>query len=177
MGVRLETFAMTHKQIIVTAEDYQQLKNLLASNVVRLVNRSNGLNELRGELDSAQIVPRDQVPSDVVTMNSTVSLRDLATDEVETYTLVYPERADIANSKLSVLAPIGTAILGYRVGDKFRWRVPEGWRSLKIEVVIYHPERDGEICGSGGGRGKPLGAPVSGPRILNYELRPPLSLQ
>jgi regulator of nucleoside diphosphate kinase len=78
-------------------------------------------------------------------MNSTVSLRDLGTNEVETYTLVFPECADIANNKLSVLAPIGTAVLGYRVGDEFRWRVPEGWRKLKIEQVIFQPERDGAL--------------------------------
>jgi len=99
----------------------------------------------RVELDGAQIVPEDEIPSDVVTINSTVSLRDLGTNKVETYTLVYPGRADIANHKLSVFAPIGTAILGYRVGDTFRWRVPDGWRNLKVEKVIYQPERDGAL--------------------------------
>ena len=111
---------MARRQIIITAEDYQHLEALLASKVVRLVNGSDRLDELQTELDRAQIVPPDEVPSDVVTMNSTVSFRDLGTNEVETYTLVYPDRADIANHKLSVLAPIGTAILGYRVGDEFR---------------------------------------------------------
>jgi regulator of nucleoside diphosphate kinase len=133
---------MTRRQIVITAEDYQQLDSLLASKVVRLINGSDSLDELQTKLDRAQIVPQDDVPSDVVTMNSTVALRDLSTNEVKTYTLVYPDRADIANYKLSVLAPIGTAILGYRVGDEFRWRVPQGWRNLKVEQVIYQPERD-----------------------------------
>jgi regulator of nucleoside diphosphate kinase len=133
---------MTRRQIIITTEDHKQLQSLLASNIVRWVNGSDRLDELQAELRRARIVPQDDVPSDVVTMNSTVSLRDLGTDEVETYTLVYPDRADIANQKLSVLAPIGTGILGYRVGDEFRWRVPEGWRRLKVEEVIYQPERD-----------------------------------
>jgi regulator of nucleoside diphosphate kinase len=137
---------MTGRQIIISAEDYQQLKALTESNVARWVNGSHCLDELRAELDRARIVPEDEVPSDVVAMNSTVSLRDLGTSEVETYTLVYPDRADIANHKLSVLAPIGTAILGYRVGDEFRWRVPQGWRNLKVEQVIYQPERDGALC-------------------------------
>ncbi len=134
---------MTHSQIIITAEDYRQLKAVIASNVARCVYGSDRLDELQAELDVAQIVSEAEVPSDVVTMNSTVSLRDLGTDEVETYTLVYPDRADIANHKLSVLAPIGTAILGYRVDDSICWRVPEGWRNLKVEQVIYQPERDG----------------------------------
>jgi regulator of nucleoside diphosphate kinase len=136
---------MTGRQIIVTAEDHRQLEALLASTAVRLIYGSDRLDELQTELGRAEIVSPDDVPSDVVTMNSTVSLRDLATHEVDTYTLVFPERADIANHKLSVLAPIGTAILGYRVGDEFRWRVPQGWRKLKIEQIIYQPERDGAL--------------------------------
>ena len=133
---------MTNKHIIITAEDFQRLEALLASSVVRLISDSDRLDELKAELRRARVVPQDHVPSDVVTMNSTVSLRDLRTNEVETYTLVYPERADIANNKLSVLAPIGTAILGYRAGDEFSWHVPQGWRELKVEEVIYQPERD-----------------------------------
>jgi regulator of nucleoside diphosphate kinase len=136
---------MTSKQIIVTAEDFEQLEALLKSRVARVVNGSDRLDELQTELRKAQIIPKDNVPSDVVTMNSMVSLRDLGTNEVETYTLVFPECADIVNNKLSVLAPIGTAVLGYRVGDEVRWRVPEGWRKLKIEKVIFQPARDGAL--------------------------------
>ena len=136
---------MTSRQIIITAEDHQQLKALLASNVVRLIYGSLCLDELETELGRAEVVSAEDVPNDVVTMNSTVSLRDLATNEVDTYTLVFPDRADIANHKLSVLAPIGTAILGYRVGDELRWRVPQGWRNFKIEKIKYQPERDGVL--------------------------------
>lgn len=134
---------MTRRQIFITAEDYRQLENLLTSNCARLVSGSDRLDDLWAELDRAQVVPQDDVPEDIVTMNSTVALRDLDTDELETYTLVYPDRADIANRKLSVLAPIGTGILGYKVGDEFQWRVPQGWRRLRVEQVIFQPERDG----------------------------------
>ena len=76
-------------------------------------------------------------------MNSSVVLRDLSSRELETYTLVFPEDADIAQGRLSVLAPVGTAILGQRIGDELKWRVPEGWRRFKIERVLYQPEREG----------------------------------
>jgi regulator of nucleoside diphosphate kinase len=76
-------------------------------------------------------------------MNSTVVLRDLETNEKETYTLVFPDSADIAHDRLSVLAPVGTAILGQHVGDTIRWRVPQGMRRLKVEKVVYQPEREG----------------------------------
>lgn len=130
-------------RIIIKAEDYHQLKRLLASNVAQWVSGSDSLDELQTVLDSASLVTEDEAPRDIVTMNSTVSLRNLGTSEVETYTLVYPNRADIAKHKLSVLAPIGTAVLGSRVGDKFRWRGLVGWRNLRVEEVIYPFE-----CGS-----------------------------
>jgi regulator of nucleoside diphosphate kinase len=101
------------------------------------------LDDLRAELDRPEIVRPEDVPHNVVTMNSTVVLRDVDTKERETYTLVFPDAADIANDRLSVLAPVGTAILGERIGDVVRWRVPQGWRRLKVERVIYQPEREG----------------------------------
>lgn len=136
---------MIRRAIIITAEDYQQLESLVHSDALRVVSGSDRLDELQDELSRAQILPKDQVPTDVVTMNSTILVRDLDTNEVDTYTLVYPDRADIANQRLSVLAPIGTAILGYRVGDEFRWQVPAGWRRLRVEQVIVQPERDHEF--------------------------------
>jgi len=134
---------MTRRTIIITAEDHQQLDALLNSNIARLVSDSDRINELQVELGRAQIVPQNQIPSNLVTMNSTIVLRDIDTNEVDTYTLVYPDRADIANHRLSVLAPIGTAILGYRLGDEFRLQVSNGWRRLKVEEVVFQPERDG----------------------------------
>ena len=72
-------------------------------------------------------------------------LRDLDSGEKETYTLVFPERADIASNRLSVIAPVGTAILGQRVGDELKWRVPAGWRRFKIVRVLSQPEREGRF--------------------------------
>ena len=72
-------------------------------------------------------------------MNSTVRLRDLETGEEETYTLVYPDEADIGENKLSVLAPVGTALLGYRAGDVVEWPVPAGVRRFRIEEVVSQP--------------------------------------
>ncbi len=121
----------------VTSQDYnhdarrQRLKALLASNVARLISGSNCLDELQADLNLAEVVSQVDMPKDVVTMNSTVTLRDLHTQDIENYTLVYPDHADIANQKLSVLAPIGAAVLGYRVGDEIQWRIPAGWRRLK----------------------------------------------
>jgi regulator of nucleoside diphosphate kinase len=94
---------------------------------------------LAGELRRARVVPRAEIPPDVVTMNSTVRVCDLETGEVETYTLVYPHEADIAAGRLSVLAPVGTALLGYRAGDVIEWPVPAGVARLRIEGVGSRP--------------------------------------
>jgi len=79
-------------------------------------------------------------------MNSTVRLREFRDKDTETYTLVYPKDANIAEGKLSVLAPIGTAILGYRVGDWVEWQVPSGLIKFKIEELVFQPERDGVLA-------------------------------
>jgi regulator of nucleoside diphosphate kinase len=65
-------------------------------------------------------------------------------DEEMTYTLVFPEDADVSQGKISVLAPIGTAMLGYRVGDTFEWDTPGGKRSIQVKRVIYQPEASGD---------------------------------
>lgn len=135
---------MAHKRkIICSLEDHERLRNLFASKFATAFSDKPYLQALRRELSVAQIVNPDEVPPDVVTMNSTVRLRQLRTKEVETYTLVYPQDADIAEGKLSVLAPIGTAILGYRVNDRVEWQVPSGTIRFKIEELVFQPERDG----------------------------------
>jgi regulator of nucleoside diphosphate kinase len=134
---------MARRKIIITEDDHARLEALLASEFANVIGPSEYLDDLRAELDRAEIVRPEDVPRNVVTMNSTIVLRDLDTKEKETYTLVFPDAADIANDRLSVLAPVGTAILGERVGDVVRWHVPQGWRRLKVEQVLYQPEREG----------------------------------
>jgi len=123
---------MPKRKIVITLNDYEYLKELLSSEFTQAISPSDFLESLEAELELAEVVDPERVPKNVVTMNSTVKLRDLDTNELETYTLVFPEDADIANYKLSVLAPVGTAILGQRVGDVLRWRVPDGWRRLRV---------------------------------------------
>ena len=98
---------------------------------------------LEGELDRARVVPPGEIPPDIVTMNSTVRLRDLDCDETLTYTLVYPPYADASKDRISVLAPVGTALIGYRQGDTVEWKVPAGKVRLRVEEVLYQPERVG----------------------------------
>ena len=136
---------MALQKIIVTENDCRRLERLLRGNVAQAIDTKKYIRDLCDELTRAEVVSSDKVPQDVITMNSTVVLRDLETDELETYTLVYPEDANIAEGKLSVLAPIGTAILGYREGDLVNWHVPSGTSQLRIEELVFQPERTGVL--------------------------------
>ena len=99
-------------------------------------------NALECELKSAEIVESEKIPSVVITMNSRAELLDLETKERMQFTLVLPRDAKIDEGKISVLAPLGTAMLGYRVGDEFQWHVPYGIRRLKVTNVYFQPEAE-----------------------------------
>jgi regulator of nucleoside diphosphate kinase len=131
--------------LIISRDDRERLEALIDSARMDSRVREDYLAALEGELSRARVVPAGEVPEDVVTMNTVVSLRDLDTDEMEEIELVYPADADMAHNRISVLAPIGTAILGYRLGDVIEWRVPAGLRRLRVEEVLYQPERAGAV--------------------------------
>lgn len=139
-------YSVNERSIYVTQYDLVRLRDQIDD--VRRTTARGGNEHLDGlvaELDRAHIVAPTEVPPDVVTMNSRVSVVDLDTDEEMVFTLVFHRDADISQSKISVLAPIGTAVLGYRVGDTFSWVVPDGTRRLKIREVLYQPEAEGNF--------------------------------
>ena len=107
---------MSGKPIRVTEFDLERLKKLLEDAQRTSYRKSIYLTQLQTELDRAKVVKPDKVPSDVVTMNSRVCLVDLDTGKEEVYTVVFPNEANAGQGKISVLAPIGTAMLGYEVG-------------------------------------------------------------
>lgn len=131
------------RNIILSEPDRRRLQTLLEVGEKNFPVGDRYLQALRGELQRASVVPAGKVPADVITMNSRVLLYDLDLKETEEYTLVYPEDADITLDRISVLAPIGTAILGYRVGDIVEWYVPAGLRRLRVEAVVPKSRRNG----------------------------------
>lgn len=138
----LEASRLNEKTITITERDLERLRGLLSEADTH--NGRNYLDKLEAELDRAKIVGPAEIPADVITMNSTARLVDLDSKEEMIFTLVYPEQADIRHDKISVLAPIGTAMIGYKVGDTFEWEVPEGTRRLRIKEILYQPEAAGD---------------------------------
>ena len=124
---------MNHTPIYISREDYTKLRLLLATALHS--NASAALETLRSELDRAAVVDPTAIPADVVTMDSTVEFEDLGTSEVEEYTITFPENADVEHKRISILAPIGTALIGCRVGDIIKWSTPGGIRQLKVRRV------------------------------------------
>jgi regulator of nucleoside diphosphate kinase len=126
---------MRTANILISTADQERLLRLLDSARLDLRISSASIAALESELARADIVEPSELPIDVVTMGSTIWFRDLGTDEVEQYTLVLPSEADVMHDRISVLAPIGTALLGYRLGDIVEWRVPSGKRRMEIVKV------------------------------------------
>ncbi len=127
------------KNIIITQSDFDQLYQLVERRKDSSSPDDQYLETLEQELDNAEIVDPREIPSDIVTMNSEVRLEDLDSGEKKNYKLVFP-RLNMPENGVSILAPIGTALLGYRAGDVIEWKVPKGIRRLQILEVVYQPE-------------------------------------
>ncbi len=133
---------MKVRKISITEDDCKQLVELIEA-----ADRSGGradLDSLAKELDRAKIVSSEKMRHNVVTMNSKVVLEDLDSGKEMSYKLVLPKDANVDTGAISVLAPIGTAILGYAEGDVVEWPVPAGIRRIKIKKLIFQPEATGD---------------------------------
>jgi len=131
---------MRDGEIVVTEFDENRLRNLLEGAWRWNARDRTHVDHLESELDRAQVVPAADVPRDVVTMNSEIVVRDVDSNEEMTFAVVFPSDANVDRRKISILAPIGTAVLGYRVGDTIEWHVPGRTRRLRIERVLFQPE-------------------------------------
>lgn len=130
-------------QIVLTSQDLERLENLLES---LPANSVPGSAELLSELERAEIVEPEQIPPSVVTMNSTVRFSMDSSGEEFCLTLVYPKDVDGTGDKISVLAPVGSALLGLSTGDEIEWPRPGGGTiKVRIEEIVYQPEREGKF--------------------------------
>jgi regulator of nucleoside diphosphate kinase len=132
------------RTIFVTQKDLEQLTRLLETHGSR--RDADVRTALEEELGHAVVVDSAQIPPDVVTMNSRVRFEDLDTNEKLEVTLVYPRDSDVDQDKVSVLAPVGSALLGLSVGQSIRWPLPGGKsRHLRVVSVTYQPEAAGDL--------------------------------
>lgn len=128
------------REICVTEADKQELKKII-DDVIDYKNTE--YKELDAKLAHAEVVGIDQLPADVITMNSKILLlQDGIEEEIS---LVYPHESDISKNMVSVLSPVGMTVLGYREGDTVECRVPSGIIKVEVKKVLYQPESAGNI--------------------------------
>ena len=134
---------MSERHIVVTETDLERLGRLLQ---VQPPRNAPACDALEAELGRADVVPANEVAPDVVTMNSRARFVDEDLGEEIEMTLVYPRDADVTRGRVSVLAPVGAALLGLSVGQSIRWPLPHGGeRRLRVSAVVYQPEASGDL--------------------------------
>lgn len=136
---------MNEKITYMTEFDVNRLESFLEGVKKSYRYDRNALESLQEEIERCQVVDSQEVPSDVVTINSRIRLRDLDADQEMILTLALPGSANLDDGRISVASPIGTAILGYAAGDTIAWDVPSGKKRIRIEEILYQPEAAGDF--------------------------------
>ena len=124
---------MNNSLIYLTSGDHSKLRLLLAATLTS--RSSNTLRQLKVEVDRALVLDPSAIPAGVVTLDSEVEYEDLTSHEIEKFIITFHEHANIDQNRISILAPIGTALIGCREGDVVEWNMPGGVRRLKIRHV------------------------------------------
>lgn len=127
-------------KLLITDRDAHHLRTMLERPELFSERDRVQCEALEEEIERAKVVPAEQIPSNVVTMHSRVRIIDMRTGEQLVYQIVYPHEANYAAKRISILAPIGMALLGYSAGTEIDWNVPSGSRRLRIEAVEHQPE-------------------------------------
>lgn len=125
---------MRGQPIVITRPDAARLRELVAARAGTPHDQVH-LEELAGELERARIAEAADTPPDLIGLHSRVRLLDMASGRHQELTLVLPRESDPGGGRISVLAPLGTALIGYRAGDVVEWRMPGGLRRVRIESV------------------------------------------
>ncbi|MFZ2491514.1 MAG: nucleoside diphosphate kinase regulator [Thermoanaerobaculia bacterium] len=130
--------------IYITRYDKARLMNVLRSLDAAHEDRED-LEDLVQEIERGTEVESTEVAPNVVTMNSAVRVTDVDAATTSLYTIVFPPDADFEKGRISILSPLGTALLGYKAGDVVTWHVPRGTRRLRIDEIVYQPEAAGDF--------------------------------
>ncbi len=128
------------ENIYITKNDHKKLTDLIIEKRVK----TDDIRELSKELERAIVIEPEKIPGNVITMNSLVVFSDIDSGSELKYQLVFPNDADIIQNKISVLSPIGCALLGYKIGDVISIKTPKSEKKYKVEKILYQPEAEGK---------------------------------
>lgn len=138
------------RPMLITETNMIKVKQLLEFAKRFLTRNHDHLRVLEEELECAEVVSPETIPPDVITINTQALIHDLGVGRQTVYALVFPRDADVAKNKISVLSPVGTVLLGYRVGDLIECVAPRTVKRLRVKQIVYQPEAArmlGEDCG------------------------------
>lgn len=124
----------TRNQLVLREDDYQTLISYIKQDTTAF--DAENVEGLLNELRRARLVSKEEFPEDVVRLNSRVKIKEENKDKVMEVTLVTPDKADIRERKISIMAPIGTALIGFRKGQRIKWQVPAGNKTFTIMDVV-----------------------------------------
>jgi len=126
----------TKQQLVLRKDDYDILLSCLRGSYTKAAFDRQNIEELEGELKKAKLVSKDQFPTDVVRLNSKVKIKESSNEKLMELMLVTPDKADIKQRRISIMAPMGIALIGFRQGQKVAWEVPSGKKEFTIVEVI-----------------------------------------
>lgn len=124
-----------NNQLVLLKDDYNLLKTYLNNRTRKTTFDRQNTEDLFAELKKAKLVSKDEFPADVVRLNSTVRIKPEDRDHVMELMIVLPDKANIKERKISIMSPIGTALIGFRQGENVKWQVPSGRKTFTILEV------------------------------------------
>jgi len=133
------------KKLIINRLDAERIRQNISKFKSGKPYSVSDIERLVDELNRATVMAPEEIPSDIITMHSVVKVKYVNNDKSVTIQLVYPEEASVKENKVSIFAPIATALLGYKKGDIINWRIPGGKVKIKVEDILYQPEAVGEF--------------------------------
>jgi regulator of nucleoside diphosphate kinase len=125
----------TNKKLLLTKNDYNTIMSYVRKGLSAITFNRKDAEELERELKNAKLVNREDLPADVVRLNSTVVIREEKENKLLELTLVTPEKANIKQRLISIMSPIGTALIGFRKGQQVKWKVPAGKKTFTFLEV------------------------------------------
>ncbi len=130
--------------IIVNKLDYLRIQKRINEARQKKTIETSEAEKLLNEINTAVLMEPQEIPDDVVTMNSVVSISFSESGRNQEFKIVYPDEANFKERKVSIFSPIATALLGFRVGDLIEWMLPGGLTKIRIDRIIYQPEAAGD---------------------------------
>jgi regulator of nucleoside diphosphate kinase len=135
MTTKLKFMEKTKSRLVLAKDDYEIIMSYIKRGLPTITFNRQDAEELEMELKKAKLVHKDELPEDIVRLNSTVTIKEEKENKIIELTVVTPERANIKRRLVSIMSPIGTALIGFRKGQQVKWKVPAGKKTFTIMDV------------------------------------------